>query len=111
MQLLLSFMSPHKEIASLTVSKWIKDTLGLSGVNKFGDFSGHLTCSAAISKVDLFALSVPDILGKDSWSNESTRKEFYHKDILSNENMFQAKAFDFRKKGSFKQRMKSRDPV
>ena len=40
-QLLLSFISPHKEITCSTVSKWIKNTLWLSGISNFENFSGH----------------------------------------------------------------------
>ena len=34
-QLLLSFIQPHKEVCSSTISRWLKETLVLSGVTKF----------------------------------------------------------------------------
>lgn len=39
MQLLLSFISSHKEITSSTVSNQMKGTLRLSGVDSLGNFS------------------------------------------------------------------------
>ena len=34
-QLLLSFIQPHKEVCSCTISRWLKETLVLSGATKF----------------------------------------------------------------------------
>ena len=52
-QLLLSYISPHQETTSSTVSKWIKKTLKLTGVNDFDNFGVHSTRSASTSKANL----------------------------------------------------------
>ena len=50
MQLILGYIASHKEINSSSISKWAKETL--SGMKNFGEFSGHLTRSAATAKVN-----------------------------------------------------------
>ena len=45
-QLLLSFIQPHKELCS---SRWLKETLVLSGVTEILDFGGLSTRSASTS--------------------------------------------------------------
>jgi len=90
-QLLLGHTNPHKEVSSSTISRWIKDTLELSGVTKLGSFSGHSTRSASTSKAEMSGLSVCDVLNRGSWSNESTWQRFYHKEIIPREQTFQEK--------------------
>ena len=63
-QLLLSHINPHREVSSSTISRWIKETLELSGVTELGSFSGHSTRSASTSKADLSGLAVSDILNR-----------------------------------------------
>ena len=42
-QLLLSYISPHKEVTSSTISNWIKETLKFSGATTLGEFGEHST--------------------------------------------------------------------
>ena len=88
-QLLLSHKNPHREVSSSTISRWIKETLELSGVTELGSFSGHSTRSASTSKADLSGLAVSEILNRGSWSNESTWKKNYHKEVIPLEQTFQ----------------------
>ena len=81
-QLLLSFIQPHKEVRSSTISRWLKETLVFSGVTEILDFGGHSTRSASASKAELSGLSVKEVLDRGSWSNESTFQKFYHKGIM-----------------------------
>ena len=60
-QLLFSFIQPHKEVCSSTMSRWLKETLVLPGVTEILDFGGHCTRSASTSKAELSGLSVKEI--------------------------------------------------
>ena len=82
-RLLLSFIQPHKEMCSSTISPWLKETLVLSGVTKILDFWGHSIRSASTLKAELPGLSVKEVLDRGSWSNESTWQKFYHKEIIN----------------------------
>ena len=64
-QLLLSYRKPYKEIASSTVSSWIKKVLQLANVDTIV-YKGHSTRSASTSKVNLKGLALLDILHRGS---------------------------------------------
>ena len=87
-QLLLSFIKPHDEVSSSTVSRWITETLKLSGID-INTFKGHSTRSASSSKAGSAGLSVSDILSRGSWSQESTWQRFYNKPIISKNEAYQ----------------------
>ena len=57
-QLPLSFIQPHKEVCSSTISRWLKEALVLSGITKILNFGGLSTRSSSTSKVELSGLSV-----------------------------------------------------
>ena len=59
-QLLLSYRKLYKEIASSTVSGWIKKVLQLANMDT-NVFNGHSTRSASTSKVNLKGLAPSDI--------------------------------------------------
>jgi len=79
------------QVSSSTISRWIKNTLDLSGVTEIHDFTGHSTRSASTSKAELSGLSVDDILERGSWSNKSTWQAFYHKQVVKVSQKFQGK--------------------
>ena len=81
-QFLLSYIKPHVEVHSLTVSRWIKEILKKTGVD-VDVFKGHSTRSASTSKACLSGISVDDIRSRGSWLNESNRQKFYHKQVPS----------------------------
>lgn len=58
-QLLLSYIKPHVEVLSSTVSQWIKQTLKLSGID-FTTLKGHFTqtSSSNVGSTDLLVLDV-----------------------------------------------------
>ena len=56
-QLLLGYIKPHVEVPSSTVSRCIKETLKLSGID-VTTFKGHPTWAASSSKVGSIGLSV-----------------------------------------------------
>ena len=92
-ELLLSFVQPHKPVVSSTISGWIKKVLTISGVN-VGVFKGHSTHSASTSKAALSEHSVPDILERGCWSNSSTWKKFYNKQVELSSERFQKSVFN-----------------
>ena len=57
----LSYIKPHVEVHSSTVSRWTKEILKETGVD-VDIFKGHFTCSAFTSKACLSGISVYDIL-------------------------------------------------
>ena len=87
-QLLLSYIKSNMEVHSSTVSRWIKEILKETGVD-VDVFKGHSKHSASTSKSCLSGISVDDILSRRSWSNEFTWQKFYHKQVLSKEQLFQ----------------------
>ena len=87
-QLLLSYVKPHVEVQSSTISRWLKEILKEAGID-IKIFRGHSTRSASSSKAGLAGISTDEILKRGSWSNESTWQKFYNKEILSKEAVFQ----------------------
>ena len=87
-QLLLSYRKPYKEIASSTVSGWIKKVLQLTNVDT-NVFKGHSTKSASMSKVNFKWLALSDILHRGSWSRVPTWQKFYNNQIIAPEEKFQ----------------------
>ena len=76
-----------------TISRWLKETLVLSGVSKILDFGGHSARLASTSKVELSGLCVKEFLDQGSWSNESTWQKFYHKEIIKVDQDYQKNVF------------------
>ena len=92
-QLLLSFIQPYVEVSSSTVSRWIKETLKLAGIDVF-IFKGHSTREASPSKASKAGLSLADILARGSWSSSSTWQRFYNKQIMNENDLFPKTVFD-----------------
>ena len=90
-QLLLGTIKPHVEVSSSTVSRWIKETLKLCGVDTIGNFNAHSTRSASTSKAAQSGLSY--ILSMGSWSNKSTWQKFYCREIISSGKKIQNRIF------------------
>ena len=64
-QLLLSYMKPHKEVCSSTISGWIMKVLNLAGIGT-SVFKGHSSRTAASSRAELAGTSVSNILSMGS---------------------------------------------
>ena len=56
-QLLLGIIKPHNPISVSNVSRWIKDVMYLSGIDKYL-FKGHSTRSASTSKTKLSGANI-----------------------------------------------------
>ena len=91
-QLLLSFIQPYAEVSSSTVSRWIKETLKLAGID-VSILKGHSTRAASSSKSSKAGLSLSDILARGSWSSSSTWQRFYNKEIMNENDLFQKTVF------------------
>lgn len=73
-QLLFTFIQTYVEVSSLTVSRWIKEALKLTGID-VSILKGHSTRAVSSSKASKAGLSLADISlypGRGSWSSSST---------------------------------------
>ena len=67
---------PHKD----TIAIWEKNTLTQAGVNT-NIFSSHSCRSSASSKVDNMGVDLDNILKMACWSQQSTFRKFYSKEL------------------------------
>ena len=79
-QLFLSYIKPHKVVSKPTIARWLKEILGMAGLD-IGVYKAHSTRAAATSKADSLGLRIEDIVGQGNWSNRSTFERFYRKPI------------------------------
>ena len=75
----IGLQAPYKPVSSSTISRWIKLTLGESGVNT-DTYKSHSTRSASTSAAAK-SLDISVIMKAANWSRASTFKKFYFKDI------------------------------
>ena len=68
--LLISINRPHGPVTAQTVSRWLKDTLQVSGIS-VTDFSGYSFRHASTSKASSTGVSVDVIYSRAGWSAES----------------------------------------
>ena len=87
-QLFLSYIKPHKAVSKPSIARWIKEFLGMAGIN-IEVYKAHSTRSAATSKAESLGLRIEDIVVQGNWSNKSTFEKFYHRPINSNSKTFQ----------------------
>ena len=80
-RLLLSYVKPHKQVTSNTISRWIKTVLSRSGIDT-KIFGSHSVRSASTSKAKINAVPLESILQKAGWSNVKTFAKFYDKKII-----------------------------
>ena len=73
--LFLSYVRPHKPVASQGLAHWVKELLTDAGVDESHSVRGAST-SAAMAR----GLSLADILSTADWSRESTFKRFYNRE-------------------------------
>ena len=80
-------------MSSSTVSRRIKETLQLAGID-VSICKGHSTRTASSSKASKAGLSLADVLAKGSWSGSSTWQRFYNKQIMNENDLYQKTVFD-----------------
>ena len=71
---------PHKQIASGTLSHWVKDCLLEAGIDS-NVFKAHSTRSAATSGAVKAGISISEIITLGDWTKESTFKKFYYRPV------------------------------
>lgn len=79
--LFLSLKKPHKKVSSQSLSRWIKVTLGESGVD-FSIFGAHSTRHAATSAANRLGVNIDVIKKTAGWSGNSTAfAKFYNREV------------------------------
>ena len=81
-QLFISTVRPFKAVSNDTISRWIKVTLDLAGID-VSIFKPHSTRAAATSAAQRKGVKLMDILNVAGWTNEATFARFYNKPLQS----------------------------
>ena len=84
-EFIITYGKPHKPASSDTISRWIKDELGMAGINT-DVYKPHSCRSASMSKARDNGVSITDILKRGCWKSQNTFTKFYSKDIINKEN-------------------------
>ena len=82
----ISYQNPHEPVSSSTISRWIKCTLTMAGIDT-SVFSAHSNCSAATSTAGRHTLPFKDIMKAASWRRESTFRKFYYKPLIEEDEL------------------------
>lgn len=81
-KLFISTMKPHKGVSRDTISRWIRDTMKMSGID-VSKFCPHSTRAAATSAAHKAGVPIDIIMKNAGWSNAGTFQRFYNKPIQS----------------------------
>ena len=84
-EFIITYGKPHKPASSDTISRWIKDELGMAGINT-DIYKPHSCQSASSSKARDNGVGITDILKRGCWKSQNTFTKFYSKDIINKEN-------------------------
>ena len=85
-QLYISYVKPHKAVATSTISRWIRDVMTRSGIDT-SIFKAHSVRTAASSKAKMNYVPTQHILTTAGWSSTCTFAKYYDKPIVK-ENAF-----------------------
>lgn len=75
--LLISYVKPYGAISSQTLSRWLRCSLRLAGIEPH--FTAHSTRSASTSAASKAGLPLEAILNAADWSSSRTFELFYHR--------------------------------
>ena len=78
--LFISFVKPYKQVAKSTISRWVKTTLGLAGVDLIR-FKPHSVRAASASAASHANVPLATILRTAGWSSQSTFAKYYLKEM------------------------------
>ena len=78
--LLISYLKPHQPVSKVTVARWMKEVLRVSGIDT-KKFTAHSCRTASTSSNKVAGLNLCEILKSAGWSNTQTLTEFYDKPI------------------------------
>ena len=76
-KLLLAVVFPHAPVTAQTVSRWLKNALGLAGVKP--DYTGHSTRSASTSAAAASGIPLEIVLQAADWASAEAFHRFYHR--------------------------------
>jgi integrase len=79
-KLFISVQKPYKEVSADTISRWLKTTLALAGID-IAKFGAHSTRSASTSAAKAMNIPIDIIMQNAGWSQESTFAKYYLKPI------------------------------
>ena len=79
-ELLLSYVKPYKPVSRDTVSRWVRRTLALAGID-MTKYSAHSTRAASVSAASRANVNIDDILQIAGWSSECCFAHIYNKPI------------------------------
>ena len=65
----MAIKKPHKPVASCTIARWLKITLGLAGID-VSIFSGHSVRGASTSAAAGAGVTMTDIMQAADWNTE-----------------------------------------
>lgn len=82
-KLFIMTMKPHKPVSKNTISRWIKLTMKLAGLDT-NLFKPHSVRSASTSSAKKAGISIDVIMKSAGWKKESTFRKFYDKPIVDN---------------------------
>lgn len=80
-QLILSFAPPYHKVTSNTMSHWVRELLGMTGLDN-SVFTTHSVRSAVSSQLLRLNVPIHDIMAKASWKSESTFRRYYNKPLM-----------------------------
>ncbi|XP_047991863.1 uncharacterized protein LOC125230671 [Leguminivora glycinivorella] len=84
--LFISYKNPHNPVTTQTLSRWIKSTLGASGVD-VSVFTAHSTRHASTSRAHAAGVNIDLIRNTAGWSgNSTTFARFYNRIVVEPDN-------------------------
>lgn len=81
-KLFISFVKPHKRVARETISRWIRTTMEMAGID-ITSFKPHSTRMATTSKAKAASVPVQEILRTAGWSSSRSFDRFYDKPVMA----------------------------
>ena len=78
--LFISFVRPYRPVGKSTVSRWVKTTLGLAGVD-LTRFKPHSIRAASTSAASQVSVPLATINRTAGWSNQCTFALYYQKEV------------------------------
>ena len=85
-QLLISLQAPFKPVGTSTISRWIKNTLSVAGIDT-SIYKSHSTRAASTSAAAK-TLDIATIMNAASWTRATTFAKYYNKDIEDDRTKF-----------------------
>lgn len=81
--LFITHKKPHARATKQSLSRWVKDTLKLAGINT-ELFKAHSVRHASTSKAYSHGTPLETILHSAGWTTETTFTRFYHRPVTNN---------------------------